>query len=334
MATAQAPRQPRALTLLFALALFALCSLALALSLGSVPIAPDQVWSALLTSDASLAQRLVMELRLPRALAAFAVGGLLSVSGVLIQVLLRNPLGDPYVLGVSGGAATGALLAMLLGLPAVLLDTAAFVGALASIALVFALARGEGAWLPPRLLLTGVVLASGWSALISFLLSVSPANRLPGMLFWIMGDLGDASRPGLALTVLAAAMAFSWTLARPLNLLARGDLQAAALGVETAPLRLGILLLASLLTAVAVTLGGGIGFVGLVVPHLLRLLGAGDHRLLLPCAPLLGGGLLVAADTLARTLLAPQQLPVGVVTALLGVPLFLYLLNRPRAIYR
>jgi iron complex transport system permease protein len=177
-------------------------------------------------------------------------------------------------------------------------------------------------------LLTGVVIASGWAALIGFILTVSPAAGLKNMLFWLMGDLSFAGNALPGLLVLGAGLAITLGVGRDLNILARGELQAMALGVTTGTLSLLVYVIASLLTASAVTLAGSVGFVGLIVPHLIRLLGATDHRSLLPCAVLLGGSLVVCADTLARTLLAPQQLPVGIITALLGVPLFLYLLNR------
>jgi iron complex transport system permease protein len=194
--------------------------------------------------------------------------------------------------------------------------------------LVFGLAHGRGIWSPTRLLLTGVVVAAGWGAVISFLLAVAPQHNLPGMLFWLMGDLSHADQPLPALIILALGLLFSLPQARNLNLLARGELQAGVLGVSVVPLRLQLYLLASLLTATAVTIGGSIGFIGLVVPHMLRLLVGSDHRLLLPASVLSGGILLLLADTLARTAIAPQQLPVGVLTALVGVPLFLYLLQR------
>ncbi|HIP53715.1 MAG TPA: iron ABC transporter permease [Chromatiales bacterium] len=307
----------RSTRVLVGLLLFSLLSLGLALALGSGS-----------PSDSALLRQIVLELRLPRALSAFAIGGLLALAGVLMQVLLRNPLGDPYILGVSGGAATAALLGMLLGAGGLMLSLGAFGGAMLAMFMVFALSHGDGPASPTRLLLTGVVLAAGWGALISFLLAISPSPRLPGMLFWLMGDLSDADAPLLPALALVAGGGVAWLLARPLNLLLQGADQAALLGVETDRLQWGVFLLASLLTAVAVTAGGSIGFVGLVVPHLYRLLDGSDHRRLIPGAILLGGGLLVVTDTLSRTLLAPRQLPVGVVTALVGVPLFLWLLRR------
>jgi iron complex transport system permease protein len=314
--------------LLAALVLLAVASIAIALVVGSVAIHPLAVLDALRDSAGGLDADIVRELRLPRAVNAFATGGLLAVAGVLMQVLVRNPLADPYVLGISGGAAVGALGAILVGAAGLLVPGAAFVGAAASTALVLALGRAGGAWMPTRLLLVGVIVAAGWGAVVTFMLAVAPDQRLRGMLFWLMGDLSHASGGGIALGALAVGAAAALVLARKLNLLAHGDDRAAILGVEVAPTRLAVFLLASMLTAAAVTTAGTVGFIGLVVPHLVRLASGEDHRVLVPGAALLGGGLLVLADTLARTLLAPQQLPVGVVTALVGVPLFLFLLAR------
>ncbi|MEN8169523.1 MAG: iron ABC transporter permease [Pseudomonadota bacterium] len=318
----------KALPLLVVLGLLAVLSLLLALMVGSVAVAPVELPSILFGEGGGVVREIVLQLRLPRALAAFAVGGLLALAGVQMQVLLGNPLADPYVLGISGGAAVGALLALLAGGATLALNGAALAGALGSMVLVFGLAHGRGIWSPTRLLLTGVVVAAGWGALISFLLAVAPQHNLPGMLFWLMGDLSHADQALPALTILTIGLLFSLPQARNLNLLARGELQAGVLGVSIVPLRLQLYLLASLLTAAAVTIGGSIGFVGLVVPHMLRLLVGSDHRLLLPASVLSGGILLLLADTLARTIIAPQQLPVGVLTALVGVPLFLYLLQR------
>jgi iron complex transport system permease protein len=314
--------------LLAALAVLAALSLVVALVVGSVAIHPLAVLEALRGPAGGLDADIVRELRLPRAVNAFATGGLLAIAGVLMQVLVRNPLADPYVLGISGGAAVGALGAMLAGAAGLLVPGAAFVGAALSTALVLGLGRSGGTWMPTRLLLVGVIVAAGWGAVVTFLLAVAPDQRLRGMLFWLMGDLSHASGGGIAFGVLVAGVVAALVLARKLNLLAQGDDRAAILGVEVAPTRLAVLLLAAALTAAAVTTAGTVGFIGLVVPHLVRLASGQDHRILVPAAALLGGGLLVLADTLARTLLAPQQLPVGVVTALVGVPLFLFLLAR------
>ena len=318
----------------FTLTLAGLCGLSVlsllwGLSQGSAELTLTQLWQALFDDD-KLEHQLIFDLRVPRLLSAFAVGGMLALAGALMQTLLRNPLADPYVLGISGGAAVGALLMMLLGLSGFWLTGGSFSGALFSMLLVFALSHGKGSWTATRLLLTGVIVAAGWGALISFILAVSPDNNLRGMLFWLMGDFSQADKPSTALLVMLIGLGLCLPMARHLTLLSRGELQAQALGVNVKKMRWGIYFLASLLTAVAVTQAGSIGFVGLVVPHMVRLIIGNDQRLLLPASVLLGGTLLVCADTLARTIIAPQQLPVGVITAFLGVPLFLYLLRRSR----
>lgn len=318
----------RAVLLLVSLILLAVASGLLALSFGSVNTPVETVWQVLAGHEKGLAYDLVMRLRLPRAINAFTTGAMLALAGALMQVLLRNPLADPYVLGISGGAAVAALSAILLGISGVWLNGAAFAGALISMLLVFGLARGTGVWSTTRLLLTGVIVAAGWGALISFLFAISPDAKLRGMLFWLMGDLGNAEGYGAGIMGLVLGLVLSLPLARSLNVMARGELTARALGVPVAGLRLHLYAVASLLTAVAVMTAGSIGFIGLVAPHILRLGVGNDHRILLPGAALFGGSLLMLADTVARTALAPQQLPVGVVTALLGVPLFLYLLSR------
>lgn len=317
----------RSLLLLGGLLLLALASLLIGLSSGSLAVPFDELWPAL-SGGESLYGQVLRELRLPRVLSGFAVGALLALAGAQLQVLLQNPLADPYILGVSGGAAVGALLAMLLGLGGFWLTGSALAGALFSTVLVFSLAHGRGSWTSTRLLLTGVIVAATWGAVISFILALAPERNLRGMLFWLMGDLGYGTQPGSALLILLLGLLAALPLARSLNLFARGELSAATLGVAVTPLRLYIYLSASLLTAAAVTTAGSIGFIGLIVPHLLRLSIGSDHRLLLPAAVLFGGSLLVLADSLARTLIAPQQLPVGVLTTLLGAPLFLYLLQR------
>lgn len=323
----------RATLVLLLLGCLSLGSLALALVAGTLSIPAREILAALAGDDTS-SRAVIMDLRLPRALAGFACGGLLALAGALMQVLLRNPLADPYVLGISGGAGVGALLAMLFGLAGWLLSGFAFSGALAAMLLVFGLARGDGSWTQTRLLLTGVVVAAGCGAVIALILSIAPEQQIHGMLFWLMGDLSQASASTPLLLVLAVALCATLPFARELNLLTRGADQAQALGVAVSSLRRIIYVIASLATAAAVTTAGSIGFVGLIVPHLLRLaigknMGS-DHRLLLPATVLAGGSLLVLADTLARTVIAPTQLPVGVLTALIGVPVFLFLLGRGR----
>jgi len=318
---------PRLLLLSLSLVLLSFLSIVFSLSSGTVDISFAQVVRIILGEDAGMQTRVIMELRLPRVLSGFVVGGMLAIAGALMQVLLKNPLAEPYVLGVSGGASVFALLAMLAGFAGVWLNMAAFAGALLSILLVFGMARLGGSWNPLRVLLTGVVVASGWGALISFLLAISPAAQLHGMLFWLMGDLEYARNMNFAGTVLIFGFIIAMVIARDLNLMARGDKQAAILGVSVKQLRYVVYFLASMLTATAVMQAGNIGFIGLIVPHLVRLLLSSDHRVLLPVSVLLGGSLLVTADALARIIIAPQQLPVGVLTAMIGVPLFLIFLQ-------
>jgi iron complex transport system permease protein len=302
----------------------------IALTSGSADISASEVWQSLTGNSPDNIRRLVMDLRLPRALTAFGVGGLLAVSGVLMQVLLRNPLAEPYILGSSGGAAVAALLAMMFGLGAIAIDLAAFGGAMAATLLVFSIAQGSGSWTPARLLLTGVVLAAGFSAATTLLLALSPDQNLRGMLFWLMGDLNYAYAPTQSLVLLVGITLIGIVSARNLNVLARGDLQAAIVGLPVAGFRMLVFSVTALATAISVTTVGVIGFIGLVVPHLIRIVAGSDHRVVLPASALAGGVLLVIADTLARTVLAPRQLPVGALTAMLGVPLFLMLMSRSR----
>ena len=322
------PTRRRALVILSLLLGVACGCLLLALAVGSVRVPVADVFAALFGGRDELPLDVVLSLRLPRALAGFACGGLLALSGALLQVLLRNPLADPYILGVSGGAGVGAILAILVGWGAAGIGGAAFAGALAAMLVVFGLAHGDGSWTQTRLLLTGVIVAAGCGALVALILSIAPDHKLHGMLFWLMGDLAQATSPGMVFGVLAAMLLLAMPFARELNLLARGPDTAQALGVQVTRLRRGVYLAASLATAAAVTQAGSIGFIGLIVPHLVRLAVGNDQRLLLPASVLAGGSLLVAADTLARSLIAPQQLPVGVLTALIGVPVFLFLLAR------
>ena len=312
------------------LAVATLALLFASLLLGSVTLAPAAVWHALSSAEPSLARDVVLDLRLPRALTAFAVGGLLGLAGALLQVLLRNPLADPYVLGVSGGASVTALLALMVGLPAFTVDVAAGVGALGACALVFGLAQGPGGWTPTRLLLTGVVVAAGAGSVVSLLLAMSDDTRLRGMVFWLLGDLSRGDRWGWLLALLVVATALAVALGRPLNVLARGETLAASVGLDVRAVRRFVFVLSSLLTGCAVSTAGSIGFVGLVTPHLVRLALGNDQRIVLAGSALLGGLVLMTADLASRMLLAPRQLPVGALTALVGVPIFLVLMLRQR----
>jgi iron complex transport system permease protein len=328
----------RAWSILSGLTLLALLCILGAGAIGSVSLSPSDLLSGLgdmlRGAPASLAATL-LQLRLARALTAFVTGGALALAGVMMQALLRNPLADPYVLGVSGGAAVGALAAMLFFTAVWIIDIAAFAGAISVALLLFLLAyrdlRGgvtEGN--ASLLLLTGVIVASGCGALVTLMLSIAPDSRLRGMVFWLIGDLSGAQLRWLPFLVLVAASAFALRAARAVNVLALHADVAATLGIRAGSLRQGLFLCAAMLTASAVSTAGSIGFVGLIVPHACRFALGSDHRLLLPSATLAGGIFLVLADTVARCVLAPQQLPVGVITALIGVPVFLIQLHHIR----
>jgi iron complex transport system permease protein len=329
----------RATLILMALALCACASLLLAGMTGSVSIPLSHIPPALdelLHGHADSLDATLLNLRSSRALAAFVTGAALSLAGVMMQALLRNPLADPYVLGISAGAAVGALAALLFMYAAWVVDASAFVGAVTISSLLYLLARRDlrsgaaaegGASL---LLLTGVILSSACIAIVTLMLSIAPESRLRSMVFWMIGDLSGAPVRALPWVVLAAALVFALRSARALNVMALHAESAATLGIRVGALRKGLFFASGLLTASAVTSAGSIGFVGLIIPHACRFAFGPDHRVLIPAATLAGGAFLVLADTLARTAIAPQQLPVGVVTALIGAPVFLYQLHRLR----
>jgi iron complex transport system permease protein len=309
-------------------ALLLLAGLVIGCSLvaGSTEIAMKDATAAILGNPAEPAHTVVMELRVPRVLSALAIGALLAVAGTLLQALFRNPLADSYVLGVSGGSSLGALLALLVGASLWLVQASAAAGAVLATLLVLALARGGGT---VRVLLTGVVLASACGALVTLVLVLADNGQLRGMMFWLAGDLGWAARPWTMAGAALLATAAVSLVARPLDVLATGETSAQSLGLDLSRWRMIIVILAGMLTAGAVIQGGTIGFVGMVVPHLVRLaFGTAVHRVVVPAAALAGGTLLAAADLVARTVAAPRQLPVGAIMALLGVPIFLALLRR------
>lgn len=303
----------------------------------SIPLAdmPGALDELLHHRAESLAATL-LELRVSRALTAFVTGAALSLAGVMMQALLRNPLADPYVLGISSGSAVGALAAIMAACAAWVIDAAAFVGAVVISMLLYLLARrdlrggsaAEGG--TALLLLTGVILSSAGSALISLMLAIAADSQVRGMVFWLIGDLSGAPLRLLPWLVLAAGLLFALRSARSLNVLALHAEAAATLGIRVGALRKGLFFCSGLLTASAVTTAGSVGFVGLIVPHACRFAFGPDHRVLIPAATLAGGAYLVLTDTLARTVIAPQQLPVGVITALIGTPVFLYQLHRLR----
>ncbi|MEU4352798.1 iron ABC transporter permease [Streptomyces sp. NPDC023838] len=329
-----------ALATLLALALLA--ALTAAVSFGSTSIPPGEVWGVVwrrLSGDAprpGTDDLIVWQLRVPRALLAAFVGAGLGVVGTAVQALVRNPLADPYLLGISNGASLGAVAAIVLGAGAggalgLGLSGAAFAGALATFALVWTVARRGGGFAPLRLVLAGVAIGQFLSGFTSYLvLQAGDEQQTHSVLFWLMGSLSGASWPLLAVPAIAvpAALLVLQARARGLNALLMGDETAAGLGIDVVRLRRELFLVTSVLTGVLVAVSGAIAFVGLMVPHVCRLLVGGDHRRLLPLSALLGALLLVVVDTVCRTAMDAQELPVGVVTSLIGAPALLYLLDR------
>ncbi len=309
-------------------------SLAVAVSVGPVSLGPGRVLDAIAGAGDREARAIVLGIRAPRALLAALVGAGLALAGAALQALLRNPLAEPYVLGVSGGAALGAVTCLVLGWAAAsgwILPLAAFVGALAAVGIVLQVAEHGGTRLDTRtLLLAGVVVGAFFNAVILLLLTFGSAETFRSAIYWMMGSLAGADFDAvlvLAVWVTPGALLLL-ALGRPLNLLAVGEETALFLGVRVEGLKRVIYLAASLLVAATVAVSGAIGFVGLIVPHGVRLAWGSDHRKLLPAAALAGAAFLVLADTAARTAAAPAEIPVGVVTALIGVPLFVLLLTR------
>jgi ABC-type Fe3+-siderophore transport system permease subunit len=319
------------LLLLLGLALFAF---AVSIAVGSVRLPIDTVLLTLFGRGSALERAIVMDLRLPRSLLAALTGGSLAISGAAFQALLRNPLAEPYVLGISGGAAVGAVGAIVLGFGATapaLIPFAALFGAVAAILLVLRIALRGGAGLDTRvLLLAGVIAGAFFNALILLLLTYADIESFRSAVFWIMGSLVRANWRDTSLLALYAIPAgiVLIALARPFNLLAAGDETALYLGIPVTRMKTFAYLVGSFLVAVSVAACGVIGFIGLVVPHAVRLAWGGEHRFLLPASFLAGAAFLLIADTAARTVAAPAELPVGVLTALIGVPIFLVLLRR------
>jgi iron complex transport system permease protein len=309
-------------------ALLLVLSIFLGLTMGGVRLSVLDLWSG--RGFAGETARLVVSLRLPRVVLAALVGGCLALAGAALQALLRNPLADPFLLGTSGGAATGAALAALAGASPLLSPGAAFAGAAASSLGVAGLARRGGRLDLQRLILAGLIANAFFSAVLLAVFSVASGEAARTMLFWMMGSLSDAT-PGKTLSLLpyaiAGGAALLWSASR-LNLFAVGEENAAALGVNVERSKRLVFLAASLLTGAAVAFAGVIGFVGLLVPHAVRSVAGNDQRILLPVSALSGAALLVAADAVARSALAPAELPIGAVTAALGAPLFAYLLLR------
>lgn len=333
------PHRQRAMLVIGVLLLCAIASLLFAGMTGSiaVPLAdvPDALRQLARGESGTLAASLI-ELRASRALTAFVTGGALALAGVMMQALLRNPLADPYVLGISAGASVGALFALLMMATSFMVDMAALGGAVGVSMLLYLLARRDlrgGLALDAgtsTLLLTGVILSSACMALITLMLSIAPEGRLRSMIFWMIGDLAGAPLRLAPWVVLGVALMYAMRSARAMNVVAQHAEAAATLGVRVGRLRKGLFFVSGVLTASAVTSAGSVGFVGLIIPHACRFAFGPDHRVLIPAVVLAGGGFLVLCDTLARTVIAPQQLPVGAITAIIGAPVFLYQLHRLR----
>jgi len=316
----------------------------LAVSTGAVSIQLSKTWSILLHHFLGLTpsvewtggdSTIVLDLRWPRVISGALVGAALSIAGAVLQALLRNPLADPYVLGISSGAAVGAILAILFGLGSTILGSyaipgAAFGGALLTLLFVYFLARVQGRLPSQTMLLAGVIVSFFFSAIIMFLISITSDERLHSVTFWLMGNLEYIASQalGIIFLYLLCGSAVLFSLAKDLNLMALGEETASELGVEVERVKKTAFIFASLITGAVVSVSGLIGFVGLVVPHLVRMIWGPDHRFLIPASALLGALLLVLADTIARTIMAPSEIPVGVVTALGGAPFFIYLLRR------
>ena len=318
--------------LFLALGLISLC-------VGSVHINLINVLKSLFNSStgtASLSSQeelILFSVRLPRIIFAGIVGASLSLGGVVFQAMLRNPLADPYVLGISGGSALGAIAGIIIGASYFYLGIPllAFCGALVTVFLVFVVAGGtRGPLLDNSLLLSGVVVNAFFSAAILFFLSIVNSLELHSITFWLMGDLSRASIKEISLSAICLFTGFLiiYAQARKLNLIVQGEETALHLGVNIEHTKQLLLIVTSLITAVAVSMAGIIGFIGIMVPHMMRLVFGSDHRLLLPTTALFGASFLVIADTVARLVLAPSELPVGVITALCGAPYFIFLLKR------
>ncbi len=309
-------------------------SIAAGVMLGPAGIEPAEVIRALRPdAEPSVARTIVISVRLPRVVAAALIGGSLAVSGALLQALLRNPLAEPYLLGVSSGAAFGVVAVLTLGTLAfapLALPVAALLGALLAIAIVFRAARVVDRLDTRILILAGVVVGAFFSACVMLLLSFAEATTLRSAVFWTMGSLSQIAWSGVAILAAYAlpACGVAFLIGRHLNALSMGEETAAYLGTEVETVKRLAYFLASFLAAATVSLAGVIGFVGLVVPHSVRLIWGSDHRRLIPLSLVAGATFLVIADTAARTLARPREIPVGVITALVGVPLFLVLLRR------
>jgi len=333
----------KVLTISILLSFLLILVILISVTMGSVKVPPLRSIRILFQSILGLKgggneteRTIILSLRLPRAILAGLVGAGLSVSGATFQALLRNPLADPYILGVSSGAAVGAILAILLGLGTFSfgLPLISFLGALLTVLIVFYFGRQDGKIHPNTLLLAGVIIGSFLSALIMFFISVSQKEELHTIIFWLMGDFSFSNARAILIVFPYILLGFFvlYLRSRHLNLILSGEENAVQLGVDVEKLKLVSYISASLITAASVSVCGLIGFVGLIIPHAVRLIFGPDHRVLIPASALVGASFLIASDTVARTLLAPTELPVGVITAVFGGPFFIYLLKTRKVI--
>lgn len=321
---------------IFLLLILSILSLLISVGIGSVNVPLVDILKIIIGEEASSAVAnsalIIMEIRLPRVVTAFIAGAVLAVAGASFQALLRNPLADPFILGVSGGAALGGVLAIVLGFSygGFSIQLFAFIGALSTILFVYFISTVDGRIPKYKMLLAGVVVNSFLSALIMLVLSLASEDSLASALFWLMGDLSSSSwdRTLTGIPYLIAGLALLYMMSKEMNLLLLGEEQARELGANTERIKLLIFVSASLITGVVVSACGLIGFVGLIIPHAARLIWGADHRFLIPASLLLGGTFLTLSDTVARTVIAPVELPVGVITALVGGPVFVYLMKK------
>lgn len=311
---------------LFSVAVLSVFISIICVGFGSVSISIEMMVKSIRETE-GVHWTVLSQLRFPRVLVAFTSGALLAMSGCLLQTLLRNPLADPYIFGISSGASLGVLGALVFAVPAYSVALG-FFGASLVIVLVAFIAHKGADWNPYRLILTGVMVSAGLNALISLILVLSPPDMMKGMIFWMMGDLTYAEPRVWAGGLVILIILFGVVFGRALDAMSLGSERALAIGVSVKRLEFAVYLLASFAAVAVVVEGGAIGFVGLVVPHIIRMTGVWCHRYLIPMSAFAGGALVVVADTMARSLWAPLQLPVGVMTALLGVPILIYLLNK------
>ncbi len=334
----------RLILILGVLSLTAVVVSVMCLHFGAQPIAYGEIFRLLMGTiiseqsgtdgaAADITRTILFQIRLPRVLLGFLVGCSLASVGVVLQALLRNPLADPYVLGVSSGAALGAAVGVLCGAGTTFLAEAAlpacgFAGGIVALVIVYRMAISSERLPIHSLLLTGVILNAIFSALIMFITSILDPNRSYGMMAWLMGTLTSPTYSGLVgvLVYLSISLILLFRQMRALNILALGEDAARSLGVDTERAKRSIFILTALVTGAVVSVSGMIGFIGMVVPHAVRLAIGADHRLLLPASALVGGTFLMGADTMARTVIAPTEIPVGIITALTGGPFFVYLL--------